>query len=460
VSARKWIRIPREANPPLARHRVSPTGDLGGTGCRVHHRVLHCVCLQTCAGSRDYCKTGAATNIISGLALGYNSALVPIIILAALVWATQELAGIYGIAIATIGILSCLSTSLSIDAYGPICDNAGGIAEMSDMGDEIRHRTDALDAAGNTTAAIGKGFAITSACLVSIALIGAFTRSVSDWRGQEARMTGILWNQAAWGDPVWNQSVTVGGINGARPFKHWAAILPGMGTEARLMDPLIFAGLLIGAVLPYIFTAMTMKSVGKAAMAMVEEVRSQFKNNDGILAGTVKPDYARCVEISTKASLREMILPGTLVIFTPIVAGFLLGTRFLTGLLVGAVLAGIQFAIAQSNTGGAWDNAKKYIKAGHLNDYFGEDKRDEAYKAAVTGDTVGDPLKDTSGPAINVLLKNMCLIAVLFVEAMVAAEKTETYYNPAGVIGLGFKQGDPVQVDQPPVVQPVVAPIN
>lgn len=212
--------------------------------------------------------------------------------------------------------------------------------------------------------------------------------------------------------------------------------------------------------LPYIFTAMTMKSVGKAAMAMVEEVRSQFKNNHGILAGTVKPDYARCVEISTKASLREMILPGTLVIFTPIVAGFLLGTRFLTGLLVGAVLAGIQFAIAQSNTGGAWDNAKKYIKAGHLNDYFGEDKRDEAYKAAVTGDTVGDPLKDTSGPAINVLLKNMCLIAVLFVEAMVAAEKTETYYNPAGVIGLGFKQGDPVQVDQPPVVQPVVAPIN
>jgi len=306
------------------------------------------------------CETGAATNIIYGLALGYKSVIIPIIALAITICVSFSLAGTYGIAVAALGILSTIATSLAIDAYGPISDNAGGIAEMAELGPNIRQLTDALDAAGNTTAAIGKGFAIGSAALVSLALFGAFTTRV-----------GIV--------------------------------------HVDILQPYAFSGLLVGAMLPYWFSAMTMKSVGKAALAMVEEVRQQFREIKGIMEGTTKPDYRRCVEISTKASLREMILPGCLVLLTPIVVGGFFGPLALCGVLAGNLVSGVQMAISSSNTGGAWDNAKKYIEAGHHGG-----KRSEPHKAAVIGDTVGDPLKDTSGPSLNILVKLSAILSLVF----------------------------------------------
>ena len=269
---------------------------------------------------------------------------------------------------------------MTIDVYGPISDNAGGIAEMVGFNESVREKTDALDAAGNTTAAIGKGFAIGSAALVSLALFGAF---------------------------VSRAGLSYQGIN--------------------ILDSFTFFGLLIGAMLPYVFSAMTMKSVGKAAQEMVEEVRNQFRNNPGIMQGIVKPDYAKCVAISTIASLKEMILPSTLVIFTPIVFGFLFGINALSGLLVGALISGVQMAISSSNTGGAWDNAKKYIEKGN---YGG--KGSQAHAAAVTGDTVGDPLKDTSGPALNILMKLMAIISLVFGDFFVKNSLTSLIdgYNP------------------------------
>ncbi|GAQ85411.1 hypothetical protein KFL_002340010 [Klebsormidium nitens] len=309
----------------------------------------------------DSCRTGAATNIIFGLALGYKSVIIPVFAIAAAVYTSYQLAAMYGIACAALGMLSTLSTGLAIDAYGPICDNAGGIAEMAGMGESIRERTDALDAAGNTTAAIGKGFAIGSAALVSLALFGAYV------------------NRA--------------GIS-----------------VVNVIQPEEFCGLLVGAMLPYWFSAMTMKSVGKAALAMVEEVRRQFNTIRGLMEGTAKPDYERCVKISTDASIREMIAPGALVILTPVIAGTLFGTRALSGVLAGALVSGVQIAISASNTGGAWDNAKKYIEAGaseHAKSLG--PKGSDAYKAAVIGDTVGDPLKDTSGPSLNILIKLMAV---------------------------------------------------
>jgi inorganic pyrophosphatase len=313
--------------------------------------------VQEVAGS---CRTGAATNIIYGLALGYKSVIIPVGCLAFTIYVSYSLAHLYGVAIAALGILSTLSTGLAIDAYGPICDNAGGIAEMSGMGQQIRERTDALDAAGNTTAAIGKGFAIGSAALVSLALFGGF--------------------------------ITLTGQ-----------------TEVNILEPFQFAGLLVGAMLPYWFSALTMKSVGKAALAMVEEVRRQFTNNPRILEGTDNPDYAQCVGISTEASLKEMMAPGALVMLTPLFVGFIFGTRALAGVLAGALVSGVQMAISSSNTGGAWDNAKKYIEGGN----FGGKGSDE-HKAAVVGDTVGDPLKDTSGPSLNILVKLMAIISLVF----------------------------------------------
>jgi len=272
----------------------------------------------------------------------------------------------FGIACGALGILSTLPTSLAIDAYGPICDNAGGIAEMAGMREEVRVKTDALDAAGNTTAAIGKGFAIGSAALVSLALFGAFVTTVGE-------------------------------------------------TEVDILQPFQFAGLLVGAMLPYWFSAMTMKSVGKAALDMVKEVREQIAREPKILEGTVPPDYQRCITISTEASLREMLPPGALVMFTPIIVGFIFGTKALSGVLAGALVSGVQMAISSSNTGGAWDNAKKYIEAGHME---GQKKHGEAHKAAVIGDTVGDPLKDTSGPSLNILIKLMAIISLVFAPAM------------------------------------------
>ena len=306
------------------------------------------------------CETGAATNIIFGLALGYKSVVVPIFAMAVTIFVSFYFANMYGVALAALGMLSTLSTGLTIDAYGPITDNAGGIAEMAGLSAAVRVKTDALDAAGNTTAAIGKGFAIGSAALVSLALFGAF--------------------------------VTRSHINGV-----------------DILKPQTFAGLIVGAMLPYWFSALTMKSVGKAASSMVEEVRQQFKEHPGIMNNTEEPDYKRCVAISTNASLIEMIAPGVLVMLTPIIVGLLFGVKTLTGVLAGGLVSGVQMAISASNTGGAWDNAKKYIEKGN----FGG-KGSAAHKAGVVGDTVGDPLKDTSGPSLNILMKLMAIISLVF----------------------------------------------
>ncbi|KAJ7545167.1 hypothetical protein O6H91_09G110000 [Diphasiastrum complanatum] len=314
----------------------------------------------------DSCRTGAATNVIFGLALGYKSVIIPVLAIAVAIFLSFSLAAMYGIAVAALGMLSTLATGLAIDAYGPISDNAGGIAEMAGMPHKVRERTDALDAAGNTTAAIGKGFAIGSAALVSLALFGAF--------------------------------VSRAGI-----------------AVVDVIQPKEFVGLIVGAMLPYWFSAMTMKSVGKAALAMVEEVRRQFNTIPGLMEGTVKPDYKRCVKISTDASLREMIPPGALVMLTPLIVGTLFGSSTLAGLLAGALVSGVQIAISASNTGGAWDNAKKYIEAG-ASDHARSlgPKGSDAHKAAVIGDTVGDPLKDTSGPSLNILIKLMAVESLVF----------------------------------------------
>ena len=312
------------------------------------------------------CESGAAPNIILGLALGYRSAAIPVLFIAVSIYFSFALANMYGIALAALGMLSTLTTALTIDGYGPISDNAGGIVEMSGAPKSARDRTDALDAAGNTTAAIGKGFAIGSACLVGLALFGAFvTRS------------------------------------------HMTAV--------NILRPLEFAGLTIGAMLPYYFTAMTMEAVGDAANLMIQEIKRQFDADPRIKQGLVKPDYESCIAISTQASLKQMVAPGILVIGSPLLMGFLLGPRGVCGLLAGAIVSGVQVAISSSNTGGAWDNAKKYIEAGNLI-IKGEvqKKHSMAHKAAVVGDTVGDPLKDTSGPSINILIKLMAITSLVF----------------------------------------------
>jgi H+-translocating diphosphatase len=314
----------------------------------------------------ESCKTGAATNIIYGLALGYKSVIIPVFCMAISIFVGFKLANMFGIACAALGILSTMSIGLTIDAYGPISDNAGGIAEMAHMGEDVRARTDALDAAGNTTAAIGKGFAIGSAAFVSLALFGGFV-TVSEFRDE----------------------------------------------DNVLLNPYVFSGLLIGAMLPYWFSALTMKSVGKAALAMVVEVRRQFNEIPGILSGDNEPEYDKCIQISTDASLREMIAPGVLVILTPIIVGLLFGRSALAGLLAGSLVSGVQMAISSSNTGGAWDNAKKHYEKLGL-------KGTPEHKAAVVGDTVGDPLKDTSGPSLNILIKLMAIISLVFAPAFPA----------------------------------------
>ncbi|GFZ04060.1 inorganic H pyrophosphatase family protein [Actinidia rufa] len=314
----------------------------------------------------DSCRTGAATNVIFGLALGYKSVIIPIFAIAISIFVSFSFAAMYGIAMAALGMLSTIATGLAIDAYGPISDNAGGIAEMAGMSHRIRERTDALDAAGNTTAAIGKGFAIGSAALVSLALFGAF--------------------------------VSRAGIS-----------------TVDVLTPKVFIGLIVGAMLPYWFSAMTMKSVGSAALKMVEEVRRQFNTIPGLMEGTAKPDYATCVKISTDASIKEMIPPGALVMLTPLIVGTFFGVETLSGVLAGSLVSGVQIAISASNTGGAWDNAKKYIEAGaseHARTLG--PKGSEPHKAAVIGDTIGDPLKDTSGPSLNILIKLMAVESLVF----------------------------------------------
>ena len=315
------------------------------------------------------CETGAATNIIYGLALGYHSSVVPVILLVITIVGANILAGMYGIAIAAIGMISTIAIGLTIDAYGPVSDNAGGIAEMAGLGKEVRDRTDTLDAAGNTTAAVGKGFAIGSAALTSLALFAAFVT--------RARLE----------DPTL--------------------------TSFELLDPYVFGGLLFGAMLPFLFSALTMKSVGEAALEMVVEVRRQFKEIPGLMEGKAKPDYKKCVDISTSAALKQMIAPGLLVLLSPLLVGYLFGVKTLSGMLAGSLVAGVVLAISSANSGGAWDNAKKFIekKAGG--------KGSDQHKAAVVGDTVGDPLKDTSGPSINILIKLMAITSLVFADFFV-----------------------------------------
>jgi len=299
------------------------------------------------------CETGVATNIIYGLALGYKSTVLPYLCIAASIFISWELAGMYGVAIASLGMLGTLVIALTIDAYGPVADNAGGIAEMVGLDKEVRRRTDILDSAGNTTAAIGKGFAIGAAILTSLALFAAFITASEKLMGESITMS--------------------------------------------LLEPMVYTSVFIGAVLPFLFTAMTMKSVGKAAFAMIEEVRHQFRTIPGIMEGTGTPDYERCVAISTQAALREMIAPGVLIMGTPLVAGYLFGVEAVAGILVGSLVAGGVLAIASSNSGGAWDNAKKYIEAGNLG-----------------GKGSDDPLKDTSGPSLNILIKLSAILSLVF----------------------------------------------
>ncbi len=336
--------------------------------------------------------TGHATNVIGGLAVGMESTLLPILVLAAGIWGSYACAGLYGVAIAAAGMMATTAMQLAIDAFGPIADNAGGIAEMSELPKEVREKTDVLDAVGNTTAATGKGFAIASAALTALALFAAYVGVVN------------------------HNGYTMAGID--------------------IYKAKVLASLFVGGMIPFIFSSLAIRAVGQAAMAMVEEVRRQFRSIAGIMEGTGKPEYDKCVAISTEASIKKMMAPGAIAIISPLVIGFILGPEALGGFLAGATVSGVLMGMFQNNAGGAWDNAKKSFEKGvEINGetYY---KKSEPHKASVTGDTVGDPFKDTSGPSMNILIKLMSIVSLVIAPTLAAVHKGEDVKNEHAVTSV------------------------
>jgi len=377
----------------LRGHEFTKWGVLGAIGVGLVVGTLMSIITEyyTAMGKRPVksiirqSSTGHATNVIGGLAVGMESTFLPILVLAGGIWGSYECAGLYGVAIAAAGMMATTAMQLAIDAFGPIADNAGGIAEMSELPKEVREKTDVLDAVGNTTAATGKGFAIASAALTALALFAAF--------------------------------VGVAGIDGINIYK------------AKVL-----ASLFVGGMIPMIFSSLAIRAVGQAAMSMVEEVRRQFRSIPGIMEGTGKPEYDKCVAISTQASIKKMLLPGAITIVSPLVIGFLLGPEALGGFLAGATVSGVLMGMFQNNAGGAWDNAKKSFEKGvEINGEMFY-KKSEPHKASVTGDTVGDPFKDTSGPSMNILIKLMSIVSLVIAPtlAQIEAKKAESMTVPSG----------------------------